>query len=120
MGGAGDVVPGGNVSVIFVPATPQSALRYKYEEEIRKVSLNIKVVERSGVTIKNQMQRSNPFGGKRCQRDARTSKWCAEVRGKGSVTVLVSHMSLYAKSAKTDILERHLGAHTVEEMNISR
>ena len=52
-----------------MPATPQSALRHKYEEEIRKVGLNIKVVERSGVTIKNQLQRSNPFGGKRCQRD---------------------------------------------------
>ena len=56
-------------SVIFIPATPKSELKRRYEEEIRKVGLKIKIVERTGTTIKNHLQKSNPFGVKKCKRE---------------------------------------------------
>ena len=59
---------GGYESVIFVPAKPRSALKQRYEEEVNYVGLNIKIMEQSGVTLKQRLQRSNPFKGKRCQR----------------------------------------------------
>ena len=57
---------GGNESVIFVPFTPGSTLRKSYEEEIRRCKFKIKVVERSGVKIKDILHQSIPFKGKRC------------------------------------------------------
>ena len=52
---------GGYKSVIFVPATPHSKLRKRYEEEIKKTDLKIKVVETSGRTVKSIIQKSDPF-----------------------------------------------------------
>ena len=57
---------GGFRSVVFVPATPGSTLRKKYEEIIQKSKIPIKVVERSGTTVKQKVQRSNPFASKHC------------------------------------------------------
>ena len=52
---------GGNKTVMFVPATPHSQLRKKYQEEVRKTKLKIRVVERSGKKIKNLIQHSDPY-----------------------------------------------------------
>ena len=57
---------GGNESVIFIPTTPKSNLRRKMQDEIRKTRLKIKVVETSGKSIKQQLQRSDPFKNNRC------------------------------------------------------
>ena len=43
---------GGNEAVIFVPATPNSQLQRRYQKEIKRQGFKIKVVEKSGVTIK--------------------------------------------------------------------
>jgi hypothetical protein len=59
---------GGYESVIFAPVTPKSILKQRYEREVRRIGLNIKIVEQSGVTLKRQLQRSNPFKEKLCQR----------------------------------------------------
>lgn len=59
---------GGYESVIFVTATPNSTLKREYEKEIKRVGFNIKVVELSGTTLKDELQRSNPFRGKTCGR----------------------------------------------------
>ena len=60
---------GGDESVIFVPATPGSKLRKKMEEEIRKRSFKIRIVEKAGVSLKRKLQRSNPFKKKKCDRE---------------------------------------------------
>ena len=60
---------GGYKSVIFVPSTPQSTLKKKYEAEINKTKLKIKVVEQAGTQLKQILQRSNPFSKYECDDD---------------------------------------------------
>ena len=59
---------GGFDTVLFTTMTPDGKLKRMYENEIRKSGLRIKVVERSGKTLKSQLQTSNPFKQKRCGR----------------------------------------------------
>ena len=54
---------GGDEAVIFVPATPG------YHGEIRDQGYKIKVVEKTGTTLKEVLQKSNPFKQQRCGRE---------------------------------------------------
>ena len=58
---------GGYRSVVFIPATPKSVLKRKYEEIVKKSGIPMKVVEKSGTTIKKKLQTSNPFKDKHCR-----------------------------------------------------
>ena len=60
---------GGAESVIFVPCTPNEELKKKYEEEIRKSSFNIKVIEKTGTKIKDVLHKKDPFKKERCERE---------------------------------------------------
>ena len=60
---------GGDEAVIFVPATPASQLQKKYQSEIRNQGCKIKVVEKTGTTLKKVLQKSNPFKQQRCGRE---------------------------------------------------
>ena len=60
---------GGFDSVLFVPATPNGNLKRMYEHTIQGSGLRIKVVERSGRTLKSKLQRSNPFRNGGCGRN---------------------------------------------------
>ena len=60
---------GGLDSVVFIPTTPSSQLKKMYEREIRHSGLRIKVVERTGRTLKSQLQTSNPFRPRDCGRN---------------------------------------------------
>ena len=55
--------------MIFVTMTPNGELKKGYEKEIKKSGLRIKVVERTGRTLKSQLQTSNPFRKKNCGRN---------------------------------------------------
>ena len=59
---------GGYESVIFVPSTPDSVLQQRYQEEIDRRGLKIRVVEKSGRSVKSMLQRSNPFRPEKCDR----------------------------------------------------
>ena len=59
---------GGFDSVLFIPTTPAGKLKHMYEEEIRKSGIRIKVVERTGRTLKSQLQTSNPYKPDECGR----------------------------------------------------
>ena len=59
---------GGFDSVLFVPSTPKGKLKHMYEKEIKKSGIRIKVVERTGRTLKSQLQTSNPFKEGGCRR----------------------------------------------------
>ena len=59
---------GGFDSVLFVSMTPNSELKKEYEKEIKKSGLRIKVVERTGRTLKSQLQCSDPFREEHCGR----------------------------------------------------
>ncbi len=59
---------GGFDSVLFVTMTPNSELKKAYEKEIRRSGLRIKVVERTGRTLKSQLQCSDPFREGHCGR----------------------------------------------------
>ena len=56
----------GDMSVVFIPATPGSELKRRYEAAIQQCRVGIKVVETSGRTIKSVVQRSDPFKRARC------------------------------------------------------
>ena len=58
----------GSEAVFFVDATPQSILAEKCKEEFRKTGLKVKVVERSGSSVKKNLVKSNPFKKVGCNR----------------------------------------------------
>ncbi len=60
---------GGFDSVLFLPMTPGGTLKRMYERTIQKSGLRIKVVERTGKTLKSQLQCSNPFKPGKCGRN---------------------------------------------------
>ena len=59
---------GGHDSVIFLPTTPGSELKRSLQQEIDMSGFKIKVVEKVGKTVKQQLQRSDPFRGEGCMR----------------------------------------------------
>ena len=59
---------GGDEAVMFVPATPRSQLQKQYQSEIRNQRYKIKVVEKTGTTLKMVLQKSNQFKQQRCGR----------------------------------------------------
>ena len=60
---------GGFDSVLFVPTTPSGKLKKLYENAIRTSGIRMKVVERTGRTLKSQLQTSNPFRKNNCKRE---------------------------------------------------
>ena len=58
---------GGAETVIFVPNTPGSELKKRYEEEVGKSQVKVKIVESAGRSIKSMLQRSDPSGASDCQ-----------------------------------------------------
>ena len=56
-------------SVLFVPSTPGGELKHAYQKVITKSGHRIKVVEKTGTTLKRQLQVSNPFRPQQCGRD---------------------------------------------------
>ena len=60
---------GGAEAVIFVPATLFSQLQKSYMEQIKNQEFKIKVIEKSGKTLKQILQRSDPFRPRKCARD---------------------------------------------------
>jgi hypothetical protein len=60
---------GGFDSVLFVPSTPEGRLRSMYQKEIARSGFRIKVVERTGITLKSKLQVTNPFKPRRCGRE---------------------------------------------------
>ena len=60
---------GGFDTVLFIPTTPGGKLKHMYEKEIRQSGIRMKVVERTGRTLKSQLQTSNPFHQGGCERE---------------------------------------------------
>ena len=73
---------GGNLSVLFIPASPGSELKKQYEKCIRESGVGVKVVEKSGRTIKSIVQRSDPFQEPGCA-DSEKCLICSGGDGKG-------------------------------------
>ena len=60
---------GGFDSVLFVASTIDGKLKRMYEDVIRRSGIRIKVVERTGRTLKSQLQSSNPCKEPDCGRE---------------------------------------------------
>ena len=56
----------GDETVMFVEATPGSALAKEFKTILNSCKINIKVVERTGITIKEMLTRSDPFRIQEC------------------------------------------------------
>ena len=50
----------------FVPATPGSELKRRYEAEVSKCGVGMKVVEKSGMSVKSMVQKTDPFQRQYC------------------------------------------------------
>ena len=61
---------GGYESVMFIQATPGSELQRKFQAEVDRSGLRIRVVEKAGRSIKSMLQRSDPFKAAVCDREA--------------------------------------------------
>ena len=48
---------GGNMSVIFLPATSRSELKKRYEAVVSECQVGMKVVEKAGMSVKSMVQR---------------------------------------------------------------
>ena len=72
---------GGYQSVIFVPSTPGSVLQQRYQSEVDRQGLRIRVVEKAGRSMKSMIQRSDPFRIEKCDRQ---SCMVCQTSGKGS------------------------------------
>ena len=59
---------GGYQSVVFIPSTPHSMLKKKFDVEIKKSRFSIRVVEKAGRSLKDTLQKSNPFKERTCKR----------------------------------------------------
>ena len=57
---------GGAETVIFVPNTPNSELKKRYQKEIQEACIKVKVVETTGRSLKSILQRSNPLSDREC------------------------------------------------------
>eukprot|EP00794_Sanderia_malayensis_P013421 gene13421-14800_t len=69
------------VSMIFIQSTSGSELKRKYQNEIDRCGVRIRVVEKAGRSLKSQLQRSDPFKEASCNRE--TCLIC-EIGGQGS------------------------------------
>ena len=67
-------------SVIFIPATPGEDLKKRIEAEVKKTRLSIKIVEKSGRSIKQFLQVSDPTSKGECSREDCV---VCETRGEG-------------------------------------
>ena len=54
--------------MLFIPTTPEGRLKRMYEDTIRRSGIRLKVVERTGRTLKSQLVTSNPFREPNCGR----------------------------------------------------
>lgn len=59
---------GGYEAVLFAPATPNSTLAKAYKEKIRCSELKIRVVEKSGESVKKVLQVNDPLSEKKCKK----------------------------------------------------
>ena len=122
---------GGFRSVMFIPATPNSRLKKQYEAIIKESKIPIRVVERSGTTVKQKLQRSNPLstgqcadkencmvcrtGGKNCRKEgvnySITCDKCGAVyigeTGRNAYTRGVEHDNDLRNKSKNSVLWRH-------------
>ena len=57
---------GGNMSVVFVPATLGSELKKHYEAAVSECRIRLSVVEKSGMSVKSLIQKSDPFQKQQC------------------------------------------------------
>lgn len=73
----------GAESMIFVPYTPNSELRKRYEKIIKESKIKIKVVEKPGRSLKNIIQKADPFKKKKCDKK---DCFVCENEGKGDCT----------------------------------
>ena len=83
---------GGNKSVMFVPYTPGSILQKLYTDEVRKSELPIKIVERAGISLKQILQKSDPFASKNC---GRFDCFVCSSEGKGSCRSVGINYNIY-------------------------
>ena len=59
----------GSKTLIFIPATPKSELKKRYEKVIDESKIKIKVIEKRGKTLQNLLQKSKPTTRRRCGED---------------------------------------------------
>ena len=116
-------------ATFFVDATPGSQLSKQFQNVFRKCNLNVRVIERSGRTIKQMLTKSNPFQKSTCEclvcsasgksicgvRDSvyeiSCSVCCHKYIGETSRSLkerYTEHMMLYKRKVQSSVLFQHV------------
>ena len=74
---------GGYETVVFIPTTPNSILKKKYEQQINATNVKMKVVERRGTTLLSSLQKTKPLRRK-CKDDCMVCASCTNGRDRNS------------------------------------
>ena len=56
-------------TIMIVDASPGEVLKRTIQKEAKKHNVKIKVLERRGITVKNKLQKSNPFERTKCRKE---------------------------------------------------
>ena len=67
--------------MIFVPATPDSELKRRYQKVITAAKVKVAVAEVPGASLKRRLQKSDPFRESKC-RDRDKCMVCGEGKGR--------------------------------------
>ena len=67
-----------------MPATPEPSLKRSLDEDVKKSGLRIRIVEKSGMSVKRVLQRSDPFKKRTCEREC---CFVCRTGGRGHYTV---------------------------------
>ena len=99
---------GGDETVMFVDATPGSALAKKFTGVLRTCGLNIRVVERTGETVKSLLTKSDPFRTKTCNTTSRSigqryAEHCSQHVNRTSASVFAPHFKVKHGSSPQEL-----------------
>ena len=86
---------------MFIPAAPGSDLKKKYETEVQKSGLKIRVVEKAGTSLNQQLQRSDPFKPEKCDRE---NCFVCTTGGKGSCKTIGVNYQISCEDCEEEIV----------------
>ena len=119
----------GEETVIFIPATPKSELKKRYQKIVNHRNLKVRIVEKGGVTLKRMLHKPDPFPDNKCKclvcetggsgKCRKTGvvyrlkcETCADIyngeTARNAFTRVGEHTWQLAQESKDSVLHRHL------------
>ena len=95
--------------VMFVDVTPNGEFKHKVQDACKRTGVKVKVIERMNRTVKNQIQRNNPFGWEHCGRnDCPTCNRDIQINCRARGCVSCINKSSWHRSTQIELHKKHL------------